>query len=481
MGTGAERAYAWSRVVITVVLGALPLLWIGDVCFTVDEPVLIEKALSANAAGRLEVIGLEGSRGYPYGPLPTWIYQALLGVTHDLVWVAALRSALSSAVIVASLLWLARSLTLPPAFAWLVLLSPYLWFYGRILWDNPMLLPLSSLVLASTIAFLKEPRTWKLVLTAGCLLAMSLIHLMSVAIVVPVALYLLLTEGRAVLRAWLPLGALLAITLLAVWPYLEIVAARQVAPGSSPRFRWESVGFAWQAARFISATGLEYHFHDIWPDRFLFRGASGFVLLTGVVAHGLFGLGVFVATRTIVRGKHSPGLELRRRAAVLLLSIVFGQMAVNMVTATFNHPHYYNATWIAGAVLVWLGAESLWRYRAARAVFVGHALVLGAATLGIAWHMRKHGGDQRTYGPTLSNQVAVGREVAALRPNEVLLKGSYFELRPRGPRAAMRLAGYDGSGPGPRVVVQPLSNDPDNGRIGVAIERPVSGVKPLLP
>jgi 4-amino-4-deoxy-L-arabinose transferase-like glycosyltransferase len=475
MSTRRERVYAWGRIAITVALGSLPLLWIGNVCFTVDEPVLIEKALSANAAGRLEVIGLEGSRGFPYGPVPTWIYQALLAVTHDLVWVAALRCALSCAVIVASLSWLARSLTLPPAFAWVLVLSPYLWFYGRILWDNPMLLPLSSLVLASTIAFLKQPRTWKLVLTFGCLLAMSLIHLMSVAIAVPVALYLLLTERRALLRAWLPLGVVLAVTVLAVWPYLETLATRQVGPGSGPRFRLESMGFAWQAARFISATGLDYHFRDGWPERFLFPGASWFVVLTGVVAHGLFGLGVVVAARTILKGKRSQGLELRRRAAVLLLAIVFGQMAVNMATATFNHPHYYNATWIAAAVLVWLGADTIWRYTAARAVFVGHALMLAAATLGIAWNMRKHGGDQRTYGPTLSNQVAVGREIAALRPSEVLLTGRYFERRPRGPYAAMLLSGYDRPGSGPRVVVHPLSDDLDDGRIGMTI------VKPALP
>jgi 4-amino-4-deoxy-L-arabinose transferase-like glycosyltransferase len=462
----------WTLIAVSLAL--MPLIWIGDVSFIMDEPLLIEKALRANAEGQLETLGLEGTRGFHYGPLPTWIYQALLALTHDLVSVAALRCLLANGVIALSLVWLAHTLVLPLAFGALLLLSPYLWFYARFLWDNTFLLPLSALLLASTFAFLREPRTWKLVLACACLLALPLVHLMSAAIVAPVALYLVATRPAALLRAWLPLSVLLAVVVAGSWAYLRHLASASLHSGGGTPLALEAVTFAWQGARFFSATGLDYFLGELWSERLLFSGARWLVLASGVIAHGLFALGVLQAVRGLLPGTVSHAQGLRRTAGGLLLAIVLTQTVVNAASATSHHPHYYNATWIAVALLSWLGAARLWRYPAARIALSAQGAMLSVTIAAIAGHIHAHGGDQRSYGPTLANQLTVAREIAAHAPREVRFTGAYLRRFPFGPRAAMLAEGYEPSAAGPVMIVQPASDDPDHGQIRVATEQPVA-------
>src|SRR4029077_3000920 len=93
---------------------------------------------------------------FTYGPLPTWLYQALLLVTHDLVTMVVLHVLLLLLTTGLALRWLARSLSLWPWFAVIPLLSPYTWFYSRVLWDNTLLLPLTTLALAGYAAYLSS-------------------------------------------------------------------------------------------------------------------------------------------------------------------------------------------------------------------------------------------------------------------------------------------------------------------------------------
>ena len=68
-----------------------------------------------------------------------------MAVSRDLVVVAVLHTLLMSAATAGALWWLSRSLRLWVWFAPLPLLSPYFWFYARVLWDNPFLIPLGAL------------------------------------------------------------------------------------------------------------------------------------------------------------------------------------------------------------------------------------------------------------------------------------------------------------------------------------------------
>ena len=91
--TGSDRVVLGILAVACV----LPLVWIGDAPFINDEPLLMAAAIEANSKGALAPMGLLGTFGFTYGPAPTWMYQVLLAVTHDLVLVAALHTALMAA------------------------------------------------------------------------------------------------------------------------------------------------------------------------------------------------------------------------------------------------------------------------------------------------------------------------------------------------------------------------------------------------
>ena len=110
----SERRRAPWAVVALVFAALVPLLWPGDVPFIHDEPQLMAKAVAANAEGRLAPLGLLGTFGVTYGPLPVWMYQALLLVTHDLVPVALAHAALMAFVSAGALWSLARTLGLWP-------------------------------------------------------------------------------------------------------------------------------------------------------------------------------------------------------------------------------------------------------------------------------------------------------------------------------------------------------------------------------
>src|SRR4051812_10903056 len=69
--------------IITVLAAVIPaVLWVGDISFMQDEPRLLAKAFHANERHAIEIKGLNGNFGVPYGPLPTHIYQIILVFTH---------------------------------------------------------------------------------------------------------------------------------------------------------------------------------------------------------------------------------------------------------------------------------------------------------------------------------------------------------------------------------------------------------------
>ena len=149
---GAEQM-AWMAIVATCLV---PIVWPGDIPFINDEPLLIARAVDANQKGVPAEAGLLGTYGFVYGPVPIWLYQPLVAVTHDLVVIAVLHTLLMAATTASALWWLSRSLRLWVWFAPVPLLSPYFWFYARVLWDNPFLIPLGALAIAGYAAHLNS-------------------------------------------------------------------------------------------------------------------------------------------------------------------------------------------------------------------------------------------------------------------------------------------------------------------------------------
>ena len=218
-----------------VIAGLIPLLWPGDVPFINDEPQLIASAVKANREGRLASVGLLGTYGFSYGPAPTWVYQALTPITRDLVGIATLHILLMSAATAGAIWWLGRSLRLWMWFAPVPLLSPYYWFYARVLWDNPFLLPLGRaragrLRGVSRVRFIGRPAS----LRRGHA-QVPLVHLMGISLVAPLAAHMVIFRRRALWAHRYSLGAIAVAALWLAWPYwMYLAGPRPAAPSAGP-------------------------------------------------------------------------------------------------------------------------------------------------------------------------------------------------------------------------------------------------------
>ncbi len=136
-----------------IVIVILPALRPGDAPWVNDEPIMMELAIRYNhtASGlygfslpfTLCPFGLDGTYGVRYGPLPIWLDQVFLAFTSNLILMVAFRAILFLSITAAALNSLAKTLRLPLWFAIITALSPWIWLYGRSLWDSTWCIPLS--------------------------------------------------------------------------------------------------------------------------------------------------------------------------------------------------------------------------------------------------------------------------------------------------------------------------------------------------
>jgi len=383
--------------------------------------MLIAGALRANRQHAVAMHGLTGTAGAAYGPFPTWVYQAYLLVSSDLVLLVAIRAVLMTAVIALALLWLCRTLDLWPWFVPPLLCSPYLWFYARAIWDNSFNLPLSALAFASAVSFLARGRAWTLLLSLACCLAMMLTHLMAVAFVIPVTAFLLFRARRELRRLFWRLVLLAGAGAAVAFPYLS--SLRRSASGeSAPVGAIADWLFPFLGGRILSAQRIEDIFGAAWlaHDTSFWAKLATVATAVSLIAIPLVWAGMGVAAVTAWKGVRRPPEDSAPRpradAALLALLIVLGQVLLDGLTAKSGFTHYFSATWIAFTFLAWLAVDAL----PARLLRGAVAGVLAASTLTVVLYLLvriHHTGPARTpYGATLANQIEVARELNRRAP-----------------------------------------------------------------
>jgi len=89
------------------------------------------------------------------------------------------------------------------------------------LWDNTFCIPLAGIGVAAYCDFLITRRRWPLLLAAICLGAMTLVHLMSVALVAAVFIHFVIFERRWLCRFWWGLLLVGILWACAFLPYLK--------------------------------------------------------------------------------------------------------------------------------------------------------------------------------------------------------------------------------------------------------------------
>lgn len=419
METETAARGCWEKglaLVLVVAWAFLCLNWAADVPWICDEPLLIHNALQTNVTGRLARHGLTGTQGVEYGPLPTWLYQGFVFFSHDMVLLVIVRVACALGVLLAALLCIGRTAGLSLWGVPLLLFSPSIWFYSRLIWDNTFCIPLSVMAVAFYTLFLNG-RRWAAGVTVLVCGALLLVHLMSVPLVVAIVLHALCLRRQNLKEArWIIIAALTAVAGAGA-PYWPILIRGLAAGGQRLEFPgWSAILFTIGGGHWLSGMGFGYFVGQQWLD-----GAPAPLrigLLLSSVVH------LFVLGGAIVGGRHVYRVL---RGTVLadrvfdLACISFATLAIQFVyfgvRGAVDQPHYYNASWFAYGFLAWLALDRLQRYPLGRVVSVLAIALPAACVAMLVFELhRTHGTRSLHYGPTLGDQIAVAEVLAAVGP-----------------------------------------------------------------
>src|SRR6185436_10338290 len=446
----------------------------ADVPWINDEPALLATALHANQVGALPTHGLLGSVGVPYGPVPLWLYMAGLDLTHDLVALVVLHALLFVLLTGAAIWWLARTCRgLDPLVGVLALLSPYFWFYSRLLWDNSFLIPLSALALAAYVSFSRAPAAWKLWLVGALAALMLQTHLMCAPLLAALALHFALRHRGWARQHWPALLPLL-ICAASCWPYAAALLAR---PDLGERRLEPAAGASWIfplfGGRYFSALGLDYFFGAGWQD----RGGPLLWAATTVSAMGVVTVwqGLAVAARQALRprdgGQARPA---EHDLAALAATTLVLQLLMHAVARTGDEPHYLNGTWFCLFALVWLAYSAIPRTAWRRALAGAHATALLVVVLALQHDVHaRQGNTGLHFGPALGTQMEVLDELGRYGPqSEVVNETEFYATFPQafGVLQAFHPVTQDPAGPRARLHIRPAAPGTGDGRLAVVAE-----------
>jgi hypothetical protein len=417
---------------------ALRFVWLGDVSFLGDEAMLLHKALDANEAGVLAKIGLKGSKGTFYGPLATWIYQMLLKITHDMDLLILLKILLESALQFLGVMELRRHFPRWPAFVFLLIfMSPYFFFYSRMFWDNPFNLSFSLLLFTGVMSFVRSP-SFLLLFRTALLAALCLsIHLMSVSFLLSLALWMILLQRKYLLAKWYQVLFSMVAALTVLAPYIQFLIENS---GSGADINalgsvLKSLDGALLGTRLLTGLGLNYFYG--WEFSFFEFLPSYLLGALGVILFACFFWAFYHLWIPVFR-VHSfwniddevEGIALRSFLRIFFVI----HLLFCIATSLYNHPHYYNASWIPYWILTAYGLQcahltsSFWLKKLMMyfpKVYVVLSFLCLLNVLALA-----HWGDgvrSQHYGPSLKHQ----RELAVL----VLKSGSHPDLMSFNPQS----------------------------------------------
>jgi len=475
-------------------LFVISLMWPGDIPWNTDEAHLISNALLANQNRTLAAHGILGSFGVTYGPIPTWIYQFFLLWTHNLVAVSLFKNFLSLLILSVSLYLISSRLNLDKYPILLVFLSPYLYMYNRLLWDNCFLIPTSVLLfLFYTLFSLHRSRLYFLIIM---LLSVVLIHihLMSGFLLAPLFAVILLFEGRWLKANWVwaTIGLLLffAISL----PYLLNVAT-QLQPHILPRASFvSSLTNAVAGANFFTFIGFGERFlPEIYSNAFILP----FPIIIGLVTVSACGIlfflaGLILSVRKIIKlNINLADYSTVDKLALLCLLSIAANMLFVVVTRAGPHPHYFNATWFSYYFFLWQGgAMALARKKTAAGygVYFASMAVLLACTVSF---IHTNGGNRHIYyGATLHNQIDVAQRILEFSPGrrqvKVIVRVLHYQLSTHTLKTLLKLYTYTIQGAGlshsdiTLTVDYRNSKQPTSGWIDIYVV-PKSAVRPDSP
>lgn len=472
--TWTDRHQRISFPFVVLILAVLSrFVWLGDIPFICDEPLLIGRSLDALSSGVFPTHGLMGTRGIEYGPIPTWLYAVLLSISHDVFLVSFAKLLL---ITVGTVWALKRLQTLLPQMdsRWFFfpLLSPYLWFYSRDLWDNSWLTATNLLCMVLYLDSLwRERRSsifW-LGVAAACSLGT---HLMGIPLIAAIAVHLVWRERESLLSnagSWVA-GVVAALLILS--PYiLHLWASPPTMVSVATPDRVGAFLEAWLGIRFFSAVGFEYFLGHDWlrpvqataPVKILSVAliAGTALILVAYLAGLVSGIQRFIRGD---RSQESRALELSL-LALLFHAVLTGWQGVK------GHPHYYSGIWPAVFLVTWegMGIVSKWRTgRGAIAIWAVCSLAVLIMMPGLV-HLR-HGSRSLHYGPTLQNLWEISRTMNQGNVTRWSSEAAHPRDFPQSLDVLRRLGKADTAVSPRQARIVYLTQDPWDGAMGAVLE-----------
>jgi hypothetical protein len=470
---------------------ALTALWPGNGSWVNDEPIMMEMAIRYNHAPSSIYgfylpftpcpFGLEGTRGARYGPLPVWIDQVFLALTHNLIAILALHAVLMSLATTLAVYWLARTLKLSPWFAVITLLSPWLWQFSRSLWDSAWCIPLAALLFAAYASFLANPSAAMLCLTLLCCILIPLVHLMGIAMVLPVGIHLAVFYRRRLWQWKWSAIATLAGCAYVFWPYLYFFFTHTrpaIAPRHSPLIGWL---FPLAGGQYLTLGAAGVMPCDGWQDyapfilRELIFPAAQWITRFALPA---VWLGMILAIPRAARAiRHSTKASPADHLKLIALAVWICQTLLDGIERLYFSPHYYVATWIVYVFFAWMAIDWLLRRSAGINLAIRWSLAIYAISLllGIviiaATIARNAGTIGTNFGTTIANQVEAVRKIELFSDQSSFdVQFPLWQLQPLAYRVLMELnPPLAGPRPIAGLVVKYRNGYPGDARIEVQV------------
>jgi hypothetical protein len=425
----SQKPWAIGAIVLLVaIVLATAFFRPGDAPFLNDEPLLIHAALRANEVpGKFWGVSLPFTvapmsvattpRGLYYGPVATWFYQILLGITHNPIALVSLHALLLAGVTAFSLAWLARTMNVSVWLAVVTMLSPWLWIYHRMLWDNTYCIALSALMVAAYGDFVARGRPWSLRLSVTCGVILPLIHLMALPVVGAVAVEFLIFRRRDFWRyKWSLLGIFIFINALA-WQYWQYILVFYEPVGAPALSAWRGWVFPFLGGRDLTAWSIEKLLGEDWYAHlgggvmYVVAGAEIFSCLACVAVW----VGRICAVLKLVQLRNPLGVK-KELAWIAVGTLVF-QCVLDGWQRVYGQSHYFNATWIVFVIFAWLAVDALQRRFWDRSVLVRMAVPVQAVAMLVVmvimnFKIARDGGTLGLgYGTVLSEQIKAAKDV----------------------------------------------------------------------
>lgn len=386
------------------------LMWIGDSSFINDEALILNLALKANQNGDFFTLGLMGTKGFQYGPVPIWFYRALLFVTQNIYFLALIKTFL---VFCANSIGIYYFFRLLPSWnqhtVVLILFSPFLWFYNRNLWDNSLNITITLWGFVAYFNFFKTRQFHWFALTLLCLVAAFQVHLMSLPFIAAITFHLMVFCHRDLINHW---KLLLIVVLCAAFFMKDYMLYLITVPKSSSVSHFtgslKSFSFPIYGGQFFSLHGFQYFVGKKWfspiPDFLL--STTGWIIFLPL-------FGIFKSIQIFYKKfKFKSQYALDDHLALVCLIWFVAFISLSYLNGLSSNPHYYNSSWFLYFVFLNLGLNALWNRAWMKKLFFAHSVTMFIALFSILilLHFRQ-GTRSLHYGPTLKNQVEVATQI----------------------------------------------------------------------